>query len=104
MKQLTLLFVIVLFSINSALAKNRLFSGGKSNYSIVVCDNASKSELTAAHELQDYLKQISGAELPIKHSAELSKKEPHIFIGYNANYGKKLGVAEPEDELISRSA
>lgn len=95
MKQLTLLFVIVLFSINSALAKNRLFSDGKSNYSIVVCDNASKSELTAAHELQDYIKQISGAELPIKHSAELSKKEPYIFIGYNAEWGKKLGVEQP---------
>ena len=97
MKKLTLLIVVTLFSINGVIAKHKLFTSGKSSYSIVVGDNASKSELTAAHELQDYLKQISGAELPIKQAAELSEKEPHIFIGYNAEYGKKLGVAEPED-------
>lgn len=97
MKKLTLLIVVTLFSINGVIAKHKLFTSGKSSYSIVVGDNASKSELTAAHELQDYLKQISGAELPIKQAVELSEKEPHIFIGYNAEYGKKLDVAEPED-------
>ena len=42
-----------------------LFKDGKSSYAIVLCNDASASEETAAKELQHYLKQIGGAELPI---------------------------------------
>lgn len=97
MKKLTLLIIVALFSVNSVMAKHKLFAEGRSRYLIVVCDDASPSELTAARELQDYLKQISGVELPVKRAAESQEKVPHIFIGYNAEYGKKFDVAQPED-------
>lgn len=97
MKKLTLLIIVALLSVNSVMAKHKLFAEGRSSYSIVVCDDASPSELTAARELQDYLKQISGVELPVKRAAECQEKVPHIFIGYNAEYGKKFDVAQPED-------
>ena len=53
---------------------------GVSEYVIVRGENASPSEVTAASELQSYLKQISGAELPIvTDSAEPVVKE--IVVG-----------------------
>ena len=97
MKKLTLLIIVALLSVNCVMAKHKLFAEGRSRYWIVVCDDASPSELTAARELQDYLKQISGVELPVKRAAECQEKVPHIFIGYNAEYGKKFDVAQPED-------
>ena len=97
MKKLTLLIIVALLSVNSVMAKHKLFAEGRSRYWIVVCNDASPSELTAARELQDYLKQISGVELPVKRAAECQEKVPHIFIGYNAEYGKKFDVAQPED-------
>ena len=36
-----------------------LFCDNQSEYSIVLCDDASVSEQTAAKELQEYLKKIS---------------------------------------------
>lgn len=75
-----------------------LFDDAESQYSIVVCDNPSESEQTAAEELQSYLKQISGAELPLKRSNELAEGEKHIFIGYNEAYGAELGIERPEAE------
>ena len=69
-----------------------LFDGAESQYSIVVCDDASESEQTAAEELQSYLKQISGAELPLKRSDELAKGEKHIFVGYREEYGARAGA------------
>ena len=78
--------------------EHTLFDGTESQYSIVVCDNPSESEQTAAEELQSYLKQISGAELPLKRSNELAEGEKHIFIGYNESYGAELGIERPEAE------
>lgn len=75
-----------------------LFDGAESQYSIVVCDDASESEQTAAEELQSYLKQISGAELPLKRSDELAKGEKHIFVGYNEEYGARMGIERPAAE------
>ena len=97
MKKILFLLIFALFATSSVFAKQKLFSAGKSRYSIVVCDNASKSEKTAADELQYYLKQISGVELPVKSAAEVKKNEPHIFIGYNVQYGNMLGVETPAD-------
>ena len=42
-----------------------LVTDGVSDYVIVRGENASLSEVTAATELQSYLKQITGAELPV---------------------------------------
>ena len=54
-----------------------------------MCDDASESEQPAAEELQSYLKQISGVELPLKRSDELAKGEKHIFVGYREEYGTR---------------
>lgn len=42
-----------------------LIDSGASDYAIVRGANAGPSEMTAANELQNYLKQISGAQLPV---------------------------------------
>lgn len=76
--------------------KNTLFSEGKSDYSIVLCDNASASEQTAAEELQSYLQQIGGVTLPIIGCKQLAEGQKHIFVGYNEKYGALCGAVFPE--------
>ena len=73
-----------------------LFHNGQSDYAIVVCKNASVSEQTAAKELQGYLKQVGGVELPIIEKNQLVEGQKHIFIGYNKEYGSKYGVERPK--------
>ena len=53
---------------------------GKSEYVIVRGENASESEITAALELQKYLKKITGVELPIVKDSE-SETEFEIIVG-----------------------
>lgn len=53
---------------------------GSSEYVIVRGENASPSEITASTELQKYLKQISGVELPIV-SDNVSAVEKEIIVG-----------------------
>ena len=48
-----------------SIAANWLFHNGKSNYRIVISAEASTSEQTAARELQQYINQVSGVELPV---------------------------------------
>ena len=74
-----------------------LFKDGRSAYSIVLCDDASESEQTAARELQDYLRQISGAELPLISCSEMSNGRKHIFVGFNEKYASECGVEAPDD-------
>ena len=74
-----------------------LFDNGRSEYSIVLCDDASISEKTAAEELQDFLKQISGAELPLINSNELEEGRKHIYVGFNKEYAAECGVEAPDD-------
>ena len=75
-----------------------LFHNGQSDYAIVVCKNASVSEQTAAKELQGYLKQVGGVELPIIEKNQLVEGQKHIFIGYNKEYGSKYRVERPETQ------
>ena len=74
-----------------------LFKNGQSEYAIVLCDNASSSEKTAAEELQAYLRQISGAELPLINSNELEEGRKHIYVGFNKEYAAECGVEAPDD-------
>ncbi len=60
--------------------KLTLVSEGETDYVIVRGENCSPSELTASTELQSYLKQISGVEIPIvTDSTKAAKKE--IIVG-----------------------
>jgi hypothetical protein len=92
-----ILLVIVAIAFVVVTWKPALFNNGKSDYSIVLCNEASTSEQTAAEELQQYLEQISGAVLPIISPDQLEKGQRHIFVGYNEEYGKELGIERPDN-------
>ncbi len=57
-----------------------LVEEGESDYVIVRGENAYISEITAATELQKYLKQITGVEIPIVTDAEKAQKK-EIIVG-----------------------
>ncbi|HEY0074319.1 MAG TPA: DUF4838 domain-containing protein [Abditibacteriaceae bacterium] len=54
---------------------------GKSAYVIALAADAIPAEQTAARELQEHLKQMSGATLPIKSETEVPEKAPQILVG-----------------------
>ena len=74
-------------------AKHVLFSNGTSKYVITIASNALISENTAAKELQQDLKTIGGALLPI--SNDLNSKGYHIYIGYNAKVAQLVNAKKP---------
>lgn len=79
----------VLICTTSTMASNVLFKNGKSKYQIAISAEASSSEQTAAKELQAYIKQIGGVELPITNS--LNSNGPKIFVGYNDRVSQLVG-------------
>jgi hypothetical protein len=67
-----------------------LAEGGKSDYQIVLADNASPSTRYGAEELQAFLAQMSGAKLPIV--SDQKPMGPHeIILGDNAHL-RELGA------------
>ncbi|MCF0167716.1 MAG: DUF4838 domain-containing protein, partial [Bacteroidales bacterium] len=106
MKTLKPLFVLLalFFSTVQSQAANTLFKNGKSDYVIVLAPNASKSETTAAKELQQYLEQVSGATLPIAGIDEISakvlkksgKKGTRIYVGWSEELKKAIGANRPD--------
>ncbi|MBR5801708.1 MAG: DUF4838 domain-containing protein, partial [Alistipes sp.] len=98
-KTLVLICVVAIVVVSLFLESQApaLFCNGRSDYSIVLCDDASESEQTAARELQNYLRQISGAELPLIGCNELNDGRKHIFVGFNAEYASVCGVEAPDD-------
>lgn len=88
--------VLLLMTATGSYAAHWLFKGGKSDYQIVVAANASTSEQTAAKELQEYIRQISGASLPIVHTADAGAR--HIYVGYSPEAAALTGAQRPEAE------
>ena len=74
----------------------KLFSSGKSDYRIALGESASESERWAANELQHWLKEISGAELPIE-NLDQPHRGPQIVIGYNELIKIKTRSNAPAD-------
>ena len=74
-KILFLLFVVC----SLALTASPLFEKRASNWSIVVPERASETELYAAKELQYFLKRISGAELAIKRNGKTDGKNAIVI-------------------------
>ncbi|MFB3879674.1 MAG: DUF4838 domain-containing protein [Armatimonadota bacterium] len=74
----------------SAATQLALAESGRSDYTIVVADSASPSTKHGASELQAFLKQMTGAELPI-----ISDRQPvgphEILVGDSAHL-RQLGV------------
>ncbi len=74
-----------------------LADGGKSEFQIVVAEEASPSTRHAAKELQAFLAEMTGAKLPIVSDSE--KPGPHeIVLGRNAHF-EKLGLKIDVDAL-----
>ena len=71
-----------------------LFRDGKSDYRIVVAAEASISEQTAARELQQYISQVGGVELPI--TSELTTSEHNIYVGFNQRVASLTGLQKPD--------
>src|SRR5690606_21371718 len=67
-----------------------LVKDSQSNYIIMVADRAIEPERTAATELQSYLKQITGAELPIVRESRVDAFAPRIMVGQTARTKKLL--------------
>jgi hypothetical protein len=74
----------------------KLFSAGKSDYRIVVSASASESEKWAAGELQHWIREISGTEIPVA-EMENNYSGPKIFVGYNQLVREKTGMEVPAD-------
>jgi len=73
-----------------------LFSDQKSEYSIVQSLKASESEQWAAKELQHWIKEVSGVELPVQ-NLDTPHKGPRLIIGYNDFIQEKTGAKAPAD-------
>jgi len=74
-----------------------LARGGRSDYAILVGSQASPSERRAATELQEHLRQITGATLPLLTDAAPAN-QPLIFVGRSPALDAQ-GVAIPYDQL-----
>ena len=94
-ERLLLLFLAVL-SYFSAQAADYLFKNGSSSYTIVLPTEASKSERTAAKELQKYVKEISGATLKIT-EGRMSEGR-NLYIGYKKEAPAFRSVKQYDDE------
>jgi len=70
-----------------------LFTSGKSDYTIQVSPEASESELWATKELQHWLKEISGVEIPI--SQVNPGISPKITVGFHPDMTDKFKVRPP---------
>lgn len=69
-----------------------IVKNGKSNYTIVIAKNADSTVRRAASILQDYLKKISGAQLPVITDAQ-SPSAREIVIGNNTRSKKDQSLA-----------
>ena len=78
----------------SAYPADWLFRNGKSNYQIVVSAEASTSEQTAARELQQYISQVGGVELPI--TSDLKTDRCSIYVGFNERVASLTGAPQPD--------
>ncbi len=68
---------------------------GKSEYVIVVPNQATLVERTAARELRDHLAKVTGAVLPVVTEAESPVDKPHIVLGDGALTRKLLPGFDP---------
>jgi len=72
-----------------------LFKDGHSDYDIVISNQASATEIKAANELQDYVRQIGNVVLPISRNPNAAGQ--HVYIGYNETVGRLTGASKPSD-------
>lgn len=89
------IFVLLSFlTTTSAVASDWLFKNGRSSYQILLANDASPSEQEAAHELQDYVSQISGVLLPITN--DYNGNGRYIIVGYTPIVAKLTNQPQPD--------
>ena len=97
MKLFHTLLLSLLALILSSCGSHELFKDGKSKYSIVLSQDAPESEKYAARELQYWIKEVSGVELPIA-GLESGKKGHRLVVGFNPLVQELVPDAvKPED-------
>lgn len=74
------LLLLLCFAPVALAAKSTLFSHGKSQYVICLDADAPRAVHTAATELQAYLRQISGATLPIRMGGTVPRQAIYIMV------------------------
>jgi len=76
-----LLFISIIFS--SCQQNIKIVEEGVSKYTIIIPQKASKSDSTAAHYLSKYIKEMTGADLPV--SNDLEEPKDYEFCIGNTN-------------------
>lgn len=98
--KMMLVILAVMLSFNSLEARHTLFRNGKSSYTIVLPSDPSASERTAARELQEYIRQIGGAEIPVASidsiRSGLFSRKTRIYVGWNERTGVQQPAADDE--------
>lgn len=90
MKKLSLFLLVFLCGCTGS---HTLFHKGTSNYTIVIDADAPASEQYAATELQYWLREVSGVELPIGSLTD-GVKGRRLIVGYNALVAEMMPDAE----------
>ena len=98
-------FAAVLIATASTAAT--LAENGKARCSIVIAKDAAAPEQTAARELRDYLKQVTGAQFAIRTEAQVKPSAPQILVG-PSNRARKLAPdvnwpALGQDGIVTRT-
>ena len=75
---------LALSPVCAAAANITLAAHGQTDYCIVISADAIAPEKTAANELRDCLKQMTGADFPVKLEGEVSEDQPQILVGPSA--------------------
>lgn len=95
MRKLIAILSAAILVIASSSCGHTLFEAGASDYSIVVGDEASASEKWAAEELQHWISEVGGVELPIVGTTEGCKGK-RIVVGFNELTASAFGTAPQE--------
>ena len=82
-KPFAVLAALAALVLMTSCGRHNLFKGGESGYTIVISRDAPASERYAATELRDWIKAVSGVELPV---ADLDGGQPgkRLVVGYNS--------------------
>lgn len=86
----------LIYSAISAGSSDFLFKDGHSDYSIVVSQDASSTERTAASEFQSYVEKVSGVKLPINKQPKHGGR--HVYIGYDEAFYLDTQISQPAED------
>lgn len=101
---MSICFLLSLLAVPYGAQALTIAANGIPNSSIIVADQASRAELTAARELADYLGQITGATFSVQQESARTPYGGNIYIGHT-RASIKAGLAStgigPEEWVIS---